>query len=483
VYDSILEHFNTFTRDMKSSVLYFLGTAIRRKHLDGEALNRTMEVLLDILRLEDNQLVIVLLETGILATPEVSREHKQSIARDLLRLWELFNVPYIQFAIEDTLLRLGTPGVKEMFEFIKTHPLAKVNKEISPILGENISKINRKSDLKDKKIFRDCLKEGKKLFLAGAKSKGVIAEMMGRACASPLITKKDISDIYTMFTNAEDYAEYRNKILEGLGWLGSSPKVELEIKVELAARFQRLLNIKLPEVKGVKHVEDNINVFVLGAEADLYSDFLPVIIEGLARIGTGVELESPLQLSVLNSILRMWKRTYTWEVILGPAASLALVTGLSQLGSLPDLSAKTKKLILSNLIEWKNQLYVIEAVTRMAETGTEKYKLSALFGEMVEQTLEMLQHENDTYSEKERMTLLKCFSTIIANKRLNPKDEEFNRFVEKGISYLVRGYKEGIRQTVDWLGALGKSTDISKQFRTQIEDILKSLKTSAISVI
>jgi hypothetical protein len=125
---------------------------------------------------------------------------------------------------------------------------------------------------------------------------------------------------------------------------------------------------------------------------------------------------------------------------------------------------------------------VIEAVTRMAEQGKEKHKLSSLYAEVTEQTLQMLQHENDIYSEKEKMTLLCCFATILANRRLDPKDENFNRYLEKGISFLVRGYKEGIRKTYSWLESVGNNDEIPDQFRKQIKDILKTLQTTAVDI-
>ena len=117
-----------------------------------------------------------------------------------------------------------------------------------------------------------------------------------------------------------------------------------------------------------------MNVFELGPEADLYTDFLPAVITGLVRIGVSLKPGRELQERILKAILRMWKKTSSWEAILGPAASSALVEGMRNFGSMDSIALDTKRLILTELMRWKNQLYVLGAIGDMACKGSEKYE-------------------------------------------------------------------------------------------------------------
>lgn len=482
VYELIIKHFNSYSPEVKSSILYYLGSAVRRGKVSGKMVNAIADVALNIVRIEDNKLIIVLLETAIFANPKINKARRRTIVGELIRLWKVFTIPYLQYALEDTLLGLGVEAVEIIFEYLKDFPDSSINEKLSPIIGENISKMRDEKTGANKRIFYVCIDEGIKLFRTDFPAKGVLAEMLGRAAVSPLMKRSKALEIYRLFMENTDYVKHRNKILDGLGWLGSSSKIDLKTKIELAARFERFLSMKLPDVKEKKFVKDNMNVFVLGPEADIYTDFLPVVIRGIARVGVSVRTESSLQLSILKAILRLWQKTASWETILGPAASAELVKALGSIGSIKDISIGTKKLILKSLLQWKNHLYVISAVGCMAQNGKEKYQLSQLFGEVLNEILDMLTKENDAYSEKEKMIILECYANIINNKRIDPRHKHYNRFIDEGIKYLVRGYKEGVRRAYDWLELLSENTDIPKKFINEAKEILKTLKMTALEI-
>jgi hypothetical protein len=162
---------------------------------------------------------------------------------------------------------------------------------------------------------------------------------------------------------------------------------------------------------------------------------------------------------------------------------MALVRGLCSFGSIENISLKTKKLILKELLEWKNQLYVIEAVGKMASIGKEKYGLSDLYIEMTTEILDMLKRENDVYSEKEKTVILGCFASIINNNRIDPSSTKYKRFVDSGLKFLVRGFKEGVKQTLEWIEAIGENSDIPKSIREEAKDVLKSLRQTALQTL
>lgn len=482
VYTSIASQFSQFTEDIKTSVLYYLGAALRRGKIPAKTFNKLVDILVDILRTENSKLIIVLLETGMLSCPDISRAKKKVIAEELLGLWEVFTIPYLQYALEDTLTNLGAEAVEIMFEYIQNFPETEATQKISSILGNNISKLQGKGESYQKKVFTKCVNKGIMLFGSELSCKGVLAEMLGKACMSPLMTKQKAREIYRVLMDAEDYSKHRTKILEGLGWLGASPKIDFATKADLAGRLERLLNIKLPEVKGKKYQEDDMNVFVLGPEADLYTDFLPAVINGLVRIGTSLEPGRELQDRILQAILKMWKKTSTWDVILGPASSSAIVEGMQSFGTIDGISLETKKLILTELTVWKNQLYVLEAIGKMARKGPEKYEFSNIYAEVITEILGMLKRENDVYSEKEKMVILGCYADIINSRRISPSHTKYIRFINSGLTYLVRGVKEGVNQAYGWIEDLSKNTDIPKKERKEAEEVLKSLSEKSLQI-
>ncbi|MFH1706757.1 MAG: hypothetical protein ABIF71_02430 [Planctomycetota bacterium] len=483
VYAGLVRMFDGFKPDVRVAVMYFMGTALRRKLLPVPIQEALVDALLDVMRRTDSKQIIALLEAGILPLAEVGWDRKERIARELVRLWTVFTIPYLQFAIEDTLAGLGAPAVKVMFRHVADFPADPVTAKISPILAAGAAALDKEAGPEAREVFHTCIREGVKLFISTEyPAKGVLAEILGRACLSPLMPKGRIQEIHDLFTGAPDYARFRTKILEGLGWLGSSPKVDLETKVDLAARFKRFLSIKLPEVKGRKMIEDNTNVFVMGAEADIYTDFLPVIVNALGRIGASVPAGTPLQESILDSVLVLWNKAASWEVILGPAATTALVRCLGGLGAQKGLSVPVKRKILGNLVRWKNQMAVLAEITAMAAVGDEKQALAPLYAEVVEEALEMLRTENDAYSEKDKQTILGCVAAIINHRRLKPAEPEFKRTIDTAIQFLARGYKEGVRQAYGWLQDLARNPDVPQEYRDGVTDTLKSMQKMALEL-
>lgn len=482
VYTLVSHYFGSYSDDVKISILYYLGSALRRGKIPARTFSKLTEIFIDILRTENSKLVIVLLESGMLSHPNISREKKKTVAWELIRLWEVFTIPYLQYALEDTLSNLGAEAAEVMFDFVQQYPESETAVNISPILGDGVQHLSAEKNGYEKKVFSKCVNRGIELFKADIHCKGVLAEMLGKACASSLMTKKKAGQIYELLSGAEDYTEHRAKILEGLGWLGASSNVDFSVKAALAGRFERLLNIKLPDVKGRKFREDDMNVFVLGPEADIYTDFLPAVISGLVRIGTSLKPERELQGRILKAILRMWRKTSSWDAILGPAASSALVEGMRSFGTMDSIGPETKKLILSELCKWKNQLYVLEAIGKMAVKGPEEYEFTDLYAEVLNEILGMLKRENDVYSEKEKMVILGCYSNIISSRRIDPSHEDYMRFVDAGLTSFVRAHKEGITRACGWIEELSKNTDIPAKKRREAKQILTSLSGKSIQI-
>ena len=219
--------------------------------------------------------------------------------------------------------------------------------------------------------------------------------------------------------------------------------------MELAHVLLGFLELDLPKLSGKLKQIQGEEVLEFGRETTAYTDLIPRLLAGFARVIDRENLTKGLWGLIVGSLKRIFKRVATYEIIWAPAATLALANILGKAGESIHATDEEREEVVELLLLKANILSVVRVLGRLCMSDG-SLRMNHLASQVFERLDGILTRDEDI-EVAERRQILESLAALLRRESIGNDEVADKRIRAKILDHLSSGLKShmaGISDTV-----------------------------------
>jgi len=429
--------------------------------------NQAMRRMLDVLQVGDRATRRRILEASLAGDPRVGEPLQRELADELLSHMTEWRLPTTVEAISRTLEKIGIPALVPLVDYVRRrHPhedaeaaflsmgriIRQQGKAVPPELGGE--------------VLDYCMS-----LLEDKRARGGFTIALASVCGYAPGAGSRFDDVLRAMKDRLWKTPYTLDLFEALGILAGSDNAEPRHQQELFELFDHILELRAPDVLGVRRTTPDGTVYEFGAEVLFDTRIVPAMVRGLERIGAGSGTPEWLRKEVVKRLLVLWEGVSNVRVVWGPAAVEALIHAVCSAACCPQVTTDMRVRLGRSMLDFLNKVSVVRSMGDVCSTPDAHQDMQALCLEAGERMLSEWEH-CDQQDEERKAALLKSMAQTAANAALDARDPAVQRLRGNVVEALFQGLREGIREVHRPLELLRDCPHLSEQQREEIRERL-----------
>jgi len=445
-----------------------IDTALRARPYGLDARAAAARTALAWLRRSPKQVRIDLIETRIAADPELPAELRRDLAAALARDFRDYAQGVFAEALENLLVRLGSPAVPPLLTALREHRTSPEAAPFADALGRiGMALAADPADAEACALAQDLLRELQKIAFTRPACKSSLVRALARIGAQPGMPPQVPALIVRTLLQRLQSEPDDPALLESLGLLCQSPALDAAEIQSIAALVTRPLQDAPPEPEVRVGVEDGEEVFRFGDAAGIYSDLLPACISAAEHILLAPHLAPDLRESLLTLLLTCWERNHRMEMLWGPANVTRLTEALGRIGAAGVTPAPKRLLLAQALASRGAENAALEALCTILIRGDADPELDRLAGAM---SLRLLRAVEETdRSAEDREIHLRLLGRLALRGRFECRGLAPERLLERIVDALLKGMRGGVTGVLQRLLPLREARILPPALQARLE--------------
>ncbi len=461
----LLEYLDTALRQQKTFMLRILDDIASREDCPPRIRQVVARRFLGLLKTDTPATRAVLLDCAVFADHSLPAELRREIAAELIQHVHEFGGPRMVGAIEGTIARLGEPAIEPLVRLLHEGVRDRERVSAARVLGAIVAQLSGRGKHASQlavNVLMSCVRRLDR----GFPDRDVLAASIGRMCTSRAMAADTVRRVARGLRVRVGKEPYSFGLLEGLGYVASSPNVALETRVEVAESLLRLLEVDLPEMQSKRFTGGEKTIFIAGREAAAYTDMIPILLDGLRNVCVHAG-SAALHDRVVKLLLRKWRDAASWRLVWGPANTLKLAEVLGDVALAPNCPGETRLEVAEALASSADALPVLRVLGRLFSVDGGSTAMGELAAKVAGQLLGRMAPGSGDRIETDA-TLTAALAAVGARKRLGPKEEaaRLRRAIAAVLFKALRNGAPGARVALE---TLGRSAAVEDELRSEIE--------------
>ncbi len=429
------------------------------------------EALLSTVRTGDRSARLVALKSRVFHDRAIPDRIRAQLARLIARDMGSYTLPDNIETCGDLLERLGGNSVAPLLELVRSNPRATPADRAIRILARITA--FHKNELDDPAgVYAQLMKFLKGMIPDKAPSGGFFWAV-GVLAAGDLAEQNEAREIAALLKSQLGKVPFHADILDALGYLAVSAKLEMPDKIDIA----HLLSLLLAEHEGeqdeiARTVETSTGIlYEFGPRAEFDSVALPVVVDAVRRICLSPATSDALRTQLIDRAIEVWDKVANWRVVWGPRSSEALAAALGEIGSMPALAMADRLRIARSLARDVKRISVVRALGALSKITEDDPRLHTILVEAGNTTLHHWM--NVEIAREERAIVLQSVAAIAARTAAD-RSQAARRLRSDIVRHLLSVLREGHFWTQTPLEALRDSHGMPKDTVREIDAALKA---------
>jgi hypothetical protein len=468
---ALLERFRVSIRiTERIQLIQILDHILQTSKLGGTHKDKTLRTYLEAFPTATNPLRLSMLETDLLADPEVAAEIKTEFATELLV--EIHQERLDQFfaAVEAALCRMREPAIPALLRAVQKPLHDEQAKRAAHILGEVVLRLGADARSHIAPLYTVCIE-----LLAGTPSyRGEIFRLLGKLAGSKAAYAEianQISDdlLANLCKTAHPY-----EVLDGLGWCASGDYADLDHKTDICYLFTTLIDKKMPDRLFRERESGGAKIYELDFKTTAYTDLLPIVMNGLSRLATSLQVPTMIRKRVVEYFLKKWDELVAYRIIWGPKNTTDLAQAMFNVCLHADTPVDEKLELTKALYQKKDLFPVMEFLTNIfhAQAGDD-------FAQVAEQMslylLEIAHHEDYSRAE-DREKIVAAIGQMLESPKLAVEPGKSGELREKLLYTLFEALREEVFGVRDLMHSLQTAPILGERLQREIQKRLPPRK-------
>jgi transposase len=401
---ALLARFAAGSNPERAALVQFLDAVSVDQPLPPETLSRIAGLLLEALKLADLRLRAEILNTRILAHPQLSPEFRRSAAQALLPLLRSEDHPESSDRAAALLETLGEVAAEGLLDVARKHPNAPEAETATRALGRILSVAQRGGSTlppepsavriglpvsaqarapvphRLEQLTQDAYEFLSRRVAAPANAQGGAAAALGLIASSPAVSPEKARKALELLLSRLGRVRWHGDLVEAIGRVGAAAGIRAEQRIQVSHLLGRI--IERPSSKEdarLREVQTSRGkVYEVAGRIEFDSETLPAAVRGLEAIALSPETTGALRRQVTEQLLRTWEGVGKWTVIWGPRAAEALVQTLGRIGADERSDGPTRARIAQELLFGIERLSVVRALEAIFSLGAAAPELGGL---------------------------------------------------------------------------------------------------------
>lgn len=468
--EALLDVWATVKEEQQPFILRLIDVRLMKLDVPKDFAARLAQFLLALLPSARRTLRLALMETRLCAHPSLSIDARRKIASELLRSAHDYRLDRVYDLTETVLHRMGLCSAEPLRRTIEESPYEPVRILALKVLSRQVAAASEPADAKE--VEKTCL--WAEPLLRDFPSQGEAARALGTLAQSALapaaFVERVAEELRARLGKSANTLDY----VQALAALAGSPAAPIKLRMEMAMLFLELLEQEVPtDLSTETHTKEG-TVLEVKRPVQLYTDFLPAVIEGLERLATSGEVTEMLLETVAHRMIAKWKDVSEYKIIWGPNAVTRLAEALGAIGRTKDAPLHLKLAVLATLKERVSNLTIAQVVARILEGAEEDEPFLRVCEEVIEELCRMAVHKD--YQERDdKHAILGSLGRLCRRTRLSAQPKRTEALRRKAIELIFDGLRERMPGARETLASLAECEAIPKPQRAQIRQRLDRL--------
>jgi transposase len=378
--EALLARFAAGSNPERAALVQFLDAASVDQPLPPETLSRIAGLLLEALKLADLRLRAEILNTRILAHPQLSPEFRRAAAQALLPLLRSADHPESSDRAAALLETLGEVAAEGLLDVARKHPNAPEAETAIRALGRILGvaqpppavRIDSAAPAQARapvphgfeQLVRSAYDFLSRRVASPATAQGGAAAALGLIASSPAVSPEEARKALELLLSRLGRVRWHGDLVEAIGRVGAGAGISAEQRIRVSHLLGRIIerpssreDARLREVQTSRG-----KVYEIAGRIEFDSETLPAAVRGLEAIALSPETTGALRRQVAEQLLRTWEGVGKWTVIWGPRAAETLVQTLGRIGADERSDGPTRARIAQGLLLGIERLSVVRAL-------------------------------------------------------------------------------------------------------------------------
>lgn len=456
--------------EQQAFVLRTLDTQLARMDVPRDLGPKLASFILGILSTARRALRLALMETRLTYHACLSTETRRKIAQELLRSAHDYRLDRVYDLTEAVLHRMGLCSAEPLLRCVDESPYEEVRLLALRVLSRQVAAAKDPSERKE--VERICAWSER--LISEFPSQGAAALALGTMAQGALAPAAFVERVAAELRSRLGRSTNTIDDIQALAALAGSPVASVKLRMDLAMLFLELLDQDVPSDLAEEKQTQEGTLIEVKRPAQLYTDFLPAVIEGLERIATAPDVTESLLDKVANRMIARWTEVSEYRVIWGPNAITRLAEALGAIGTSTRTPLYLKLSILANLRNRISNVTIAQILGRILSGPEDDEPFVRVCEEVTEELCRMAVQE-DYHEREDRQAILVTLGRLALRRKLATTAKRSDSLRRQVVDLLFDGLRERLAGARDALVSLAKAEVFSRPQRAQIRQRLERL--------
>jgi len=459
---ALLERFqHTIRMTERVQIIKLLDKIHADKKLPKDIQDQILSVYIQVFPKTPDALRLILLDNIFLSNPEISTDLQIEFATTAVM--EIHKETFDQYpeAVKAALCRMKEPAITAILRLLQRPlPVLQLN-HAAEILGYVALEISQKQILVQMYEFIQAQLTSKVPYAAG------LFKTLGKIAASPG-SDPDFADNVVEYLLASLHSSHLPyAVLEGLGWAVTTASTSLETKNDVCYLFMALLDKRLPENFFTEQDREQNKVFVFDAKSDAYTELLPILLQGMRRLGLAQSTSNALSKSISDFLLKKWQGIVKYKLIWGPKNTIDLAEILADFCQSPKIMESDQARLAKALLMKADILTLLELIANIFKKNPAPSL--AEFAQEAAQKLIEFHTDPDYRNAEDQEIIMRIVKIMMYAKQLAPDPILSEKIREQLLYVLLDGLREQVFGIMEILKELLKNSYLNDTLKQEIQ--------------
>ncbi len=468
--EALLAAWPSVKEDQQAFVLRLLDSQLARIEAPRDLGGRLAPFLLGIFLSGRRSLRLAVMETRLAYHPCLSTDVKRKIAHELLRSAHDYRLDRVYDLTETVLHRMGLCSAEALVRTVDESPYEEVRLLALKVLSRQVAAASDPADARE--VERICAWAER--LLVDFPAAGDAARAVGTLAQGPLapagFVERVAAELRVRLGKSANTLDY----VQALAALAGGPAVPTKARMDLAMLFLELLEQEVDGDLATETQTKEGTLLEVKRPAQLYTDFLPAVVEGLERIATAPSITESLVERVTTRMIAKWGDVSTYKVIWGPNAVTRLAEALGAIASGAGTPLYLKLAVLAALKPRISNLTIAQILGRILTSPEEDEPFLKVCDDVVDELCRMAVHQ-DFREREDRLAILSTLARLARRGKLSTNAKRTDTLRRRAIDLLFDGLRDRMPGAREALGAIADEEALPKALRAQVRQRLERL--------
>lgn len=455
---ALLEAYPAVPGDSRGGFLAIVDSVATTDFVGDAARTDAGRLLVDVLRGAPRALRILVMESRLCADPRLGADVKRDLCLDFLTSLHALRAERLFDVTVATLRRMGPAILPDLRKRIRESSYAEERRAAALAMSE----IALRDENVDSTIrfFRE-LEDGKLL------PEGLAIREVGRMCSSPHAGAKLVAEVCRDTLKRATGGTAWLDAIAALGWIGAAPACAASASADIALRLLDLLEQDLPWPEAKEEKTEEGLRFVVSAQSAVFTDLLPDVIQGVARIACSGKLAPGTVGLVVRRLASKFVALVEYREVWAPGNVVELARALGEIARRGKTPVEDRVHAAETLFGNIRNVTTARVLAEVLAEDVPAKRWGDLAVEAANRMFRML--ESRDYQEiDDRMALVAGLGRLALNRGLKKADLR-----ARAIEALLGEYRPGFAEAKSVLERLAASKSIDKDLRRRIASALE----------